>query len=83
LDEVLLMIHGEHHYLWRAWDQDGNILDILVQRRRNIAATKKFFRKLLKGLTYVPRLMVTDKLRSYEAAKRELLPAVEGASQRL
>jgi transposase-like protein len=54
-----------------------HILDILVQRRRNTAVTKKFFRQLLKGLTYVPRVMVTDKLKSYEAAKRELLPGVE------
>jgi putative transposase len=54
LDEVFLTIQGEHHYLWRAVDQDDNVLDILVQRRRNKRAAKKFFRKLLKGLTYVP-----------------------------
>jgi putative transposase len=52
---VFLTIHGERHYLWRAVDQDGNVLDILVQRRRNKRAAKKFFRKLLKELTYVPR----------------------------
>jgi putative transposase len=57
--------------------QEGHILDILVQRRRDKAAAKKFFRKPLKGLTYVPRVVVTDKLRSYEAAKREVLPRVE------
>src|SRR5713101_2075143 len=75
LDEVFLTIKGERHYLWRAVDQDGNVLDILVQRRRNKRAAKKFFRKLLKGLTYVPRVIITDKLKSYGAATRELLPA--------
>jgi putative transposase len=64
LDEVLLTIKGERHYLWRAVDQDGNVLDILVQRRRNKRAAKKFFLKLLKGLTYVPRIIITDKLKS-------------------
>src|SRR5262245_65503734 len=52
LDEVFLMIHGVRHYLWRAVDQDGHVLDILVQSRRNKKAAKKFFRKLLKKLTY-------------------------------
>src|SRR5262244_3601865 len=77
LDEVFLTIKGERHYLWRAVDQDGNVLDILVQRRRDKRAAKKFFRKLLKGLTYVPRVIITDKLQSYGAAKREILPGVE------
>jgi putative transposase len=77
LDEVVLTINKERHYLWRAVDQDGNVLDILVQRRRNKQAAKKFFRKLLKGLTYVPRVIITDKLKSYGAAKREILPGVE------
>jgi hypothetical protein len=54
LDEVFLTIHGERRYLWWAVDQDGNILGILVQRRRDKHAAKKFFRKLLKGLAYVP-----------------------------
>jgi len=49
LDEVVLTLHGKRHYLWRAGDQDDNVLDILVQRRRNAQAAKKFFRKLLKG----------------------------------
>ena len=62
LDEVVLTIHGERHYLWRAVDQEGNVLDILVQRRRNKQAAKKFFRKLLKGLTSVPRVIITDTL---------------------
>jgi putative transposase len=82
LDEVFLTIRGERHYLWRAVDQDGHILDILVQRRRDKRAAKKFFRKLLKGLRYVPRVMVTDKLQSYGAARREMLPGVEHRQHR-
>ena len=70
-------INGKTHYLWRAVDQYGNILDILVQSRRNKQAAKKFFRKLLKGLQYVPRVIITDKLASCGAAKRELLASVE------
>ena len=66
-----------HHYLWRAVDRDGNILDILVQRRQDKMAAKKFFPKLLKGLSYVPRAIITDKLKSYGAAQREILPSVE------
>src|SRR5687767_15048695 len=80
LDEVFLTIKGEHHYLWRAVDQDGNVLDILVQRRRDKRAAKKFFRKLLKGLSYIPRVIVTDKLQSYGAAKHEILPGGNIAS---
>ncbi len=72
LDEVFIRIKGKQYYLWRAVDQDGDVLDILVQRRRNAKAAKKFFRKLLKGLSYLPRMVVTDKLRSYGAAHREL-----------
>ena len=71
---MVLTIKGERHCLWRAVDQEGNVLAILVQRRRNKRAAKKFFRKLLKGLTYVPRVIVTDKLKSYGAAKHEILP---------
>jgi putative transposase len=82
LDEVFLTIHGERHYLWRAVDQDGNILDILVQRRRDKQAAKRFFRRLLKGLTYVPRVMITDGLKSYGAALRESLPSVEHRQHR-
>ncbi len=77
LDEVFLKINGKQHYLWRAVDQDGNVLDILVQSRRTKAAAKKFFRKLLKGCQYVPRVMITDKLGSYEAARKEVMPGVE------
>src|SRR5438045_8692914 len=77
LDEVFLTINGKRHYLWRAVDQHGNLLDILVQSRRNKQAAKKFFRKLLKGCQYVPRVLITDKLGSYSAAKKEALPSVE------
>jgi putative transposase len=77
LDEVCLKINGKTHYLWRAVDQHGAVLDILVQSRRDKAAAKKFFRKLLKGLRYAPRVIITDKLASYGAAKREILPGVE------
>jgi putative transposase len=77
LDEGFLKINGKLHYLWRAVDQHGNVLDILLQSRRNKAAAKKFFRKLLKGCQYVPRVLITDKLGSYGAAKQEVLPSVE------
>ena len=82
LDEVFLKINGRLHYLWRAVDQDGDVLDILVQSRRDKKAAKKFFRKLLKGLRYVPRVIITDKLRSYSAAKAEVLPSVEHLQQK-
>ncbi len=77
LDEVFLTINGERHSLWRAVDQDGHVLDILVQRRRNKKAATKFFRKLLQGCQYVPRVIVTDQLKSDGAAKRDILPSVE------
>ena len=65
---------GKLQYLWRAVDQDGEVLDILVQSRRNRRAAKKFFRKLLRRLQYVPRAIITDRLGSYAAAKAEVLP---------
>jgi putative transposase len=70
------------HYLWRAVDQDGVVLDVLVQARRDANAAKRFFRRLLKGLQYVPRVIVTDKLRSYGVAQRQLLPSVEHRQSR-
>src|SRR3954464_4349279 len=76
-DEVFVQINGVQHYLWRAVDQDGNVLDILVQPRRDKNAATKFLRKLLKGLTDVPRVLITDKLASYGAAMRDVLPSVE------
>jgi putative transposase len=77
LDEVFLKINGRFHYLWRPVDQDGDVLDILVQSRRDKKAAKRFFRKLLKGLRYAPRVIITDKLRSYHAAQQEIMPSVE------
>src|SRR4028118_1055617 len=81
MDEVFLKIRGRTHYLWWAVDQHGNVLDILVQSRRNKAAAgapwAQFFRKLLKGCEYVARVIITDKLASYGAAKREMLKSVE------
>ena len=82
LDEVFLKINGRLHYLWRAVDQDGDVLDILVQSKRDKRAAKKFFRKLLKRLRYVPRVLITDKLRSYGAAKAEVLSSVEHHQQK-
>ena len=77
LDEVFWTMNGERHSLWRAVDQDDNVLDLLVQRRRHKQAAKQFFRTLLKGLTSVPRVIITEKRKSYGAAKREILPGVE------
>src|SRR5262249_27597237 len=82
VDEVFLTMHGQRHDLWRAVDQDDHVLDILVQSRRNKQASKKFFRKLLKGCQYVPRVIITDRLKSYGAAKREILPGVEHRQSR-
>ncbi len=82
LDEVFLTINGQRSSLWRAVDQDDNVLDILVQSRRNKHAAKKFFRKLLKELQYVPRVIITEKLTSDGAAKWEILPGVEHRQSR-
>jgi len=68
LDELFVTIQGQRQYLWRAVDQDGDVIDILVQPRRDRRAAKRFFRKLLKGQGGEPRRLVTDKLRSYSAA---------------
>ena len=82
MDEVFITINKERHSLWRAVDQDDNVLDILVQSRRNKHAAKKFFRKLLKGLQYVPRVIITDQLRRYGAAIHESLPSIEHRQHR-
>jgi len=66
LDEVCLRMNGKSYWLWRAIDQDGYELDVLVQPRRSAKVTLRFFKKLLKGLQYVPKVMITDKLRSYK-----------------
>src|SRR5690348_5358952 len=76
LDEVAIKIAGKKHWVWRAVDQDGIVLDILVQSRRNKRAAKRLLRKLLKRQCRAPRVMITDKLASYGAAK-EITPGVE------
>ncbi|MCX5505450.1 IS6 family transposase [Streptomyces sp. NBC_00053] len=82
LDEVFIKINGEWKYLWRAVDQDGMVLDILVGARRDKAAARRFFRRLLKTTGAVPRVIVTDKLRAYGAAHREVMPSVEHRSHK-
>src|SRR5690348_13617635 len=77
LDEVVISFAGKKHWLWRAVDQDGFALDVLVQSRRDKEAAKRLFRKLLKKQGRTPRVLVTDKLKSYAAAKREIMPGVE------
>src|ERR1700738_3256112 len=76
MDEVFIRILGVQHYLRRAVDQDGVVPDILVQKRRDGNAAKRFFRRLLKGLQYTPRVIVTDKSRSHGVAQRSLIPTL-------
>ena len=76
LDELFVTLNGRRQYLWRAVDEDGDVLDILVQSRRNRRAAVRFFRKLLKRQGSVPRRLITDKLRSYAAACRRVMPSV-------
>src|ERR671911_1685023 len=77
LDEVVITIAGNKHWSWRAVDQDGLVLDVLVQSRRDQRAAKRLLRKLLKRKGRPPRVMITDKLASYPAAKREVMPGIE------
>lgn len=81
LDEVVILIRGKKYWLWRAVDQHGNSLELLVQSRRNTKAAKRFIRKLMKQYG-MPRVMITDKLRSYGAAKRSLAPGLEHRSHK-
>ncbi len=74
IDEVFVKIDGKQHYLWRAVDQDGEVVDVFLQRRRDGKAAKRFFKRLLKAHRTEPRKIVTDKLRSYGVAHRELIP---------
>ena len=76
VDELFVTIRGRQQYLWRAVDGDGDVIDILVQSRRNQRAAARFFRKLLKGEGSAPRRLITDKLRSYPAAHRTVMPSV-------
>jgi putative transposase len=82
LDEVVITIGGRKHWPWRAVDQDGFVLDVLVQSRRDARAAKRLMRKLLKGQGCSPCVMITDKLRSYGAAKRDIMPSVEHRSHK-
>ncbi len=74
IDEVFAKINGKQHYLWRAVDQDGEVVDVLLQLRRDGAAAKRFFKRLLRSHGGEPRKIVTDKLKSYGVAHRELIP---------
>jgi putative transposase len=74
IDEVFIKIDGKQHYLWRAVDQDGEVVDVFLQKRRDSKAAKRFFKKLLKTDRNEPRKIVTDKLRSYGVVHRELIP---------
>jgi len=74
IDEVFIKIGGVKHYLWRAVDQDGEVVDVFLQKRRDGEAAKRFFKRLLKKHKDEPRRIVTDKLRSYGVAHRELIP---------
>ena len=76
LDEVFVTIQGRRQYLWRAVDEDGDVLDILVPSHRNRRAAVRFFRKLLKNQGRIPRRLITDQLRSYAAACRTVMPSV-------
>ena len=82
LDELFVTIQGRQQYLWRAVDEDGDVIDILVQSRRNRHAAVRFFRKLLKSQGCVPRRLITDKLRSYPAARRTVMPSVVHCTDR-
>jgi putative transposase len=75
--QVVISIAGRKHWLWRAVDQHGTVLDILVQSRRNARAAKRLLRKLLKRQGSAPRVMITDKLASYAAATKVVIPSVE------
>ena len=74
IDEVFVKINGKQHYLWRAVDQDGEVVDVYLQAKRDGPAAKRFFKRLFKSHGGEPRKIVTDKLRSYDVAHRELVP---------
>ena len=76
LDELFVTIQEQRQYLWRAVDQDGDVIDILVQSRRNRRAAARFLHKLLKGQDREPHRLITDKLRSYSVAHRTVMPSV-------
>jgi putative transposase len=74
IDEVFVKVNGQQYYLWRAVDQDGEVVDVFLQAKRDGAAAKRFFKRLLRSHGGEPRKIVTDKLRSYGVAHRELIP---------
>jgi len=74
IDEVFVKIQGKQQYLWRAVDQDGEVIDVFLQSRRDGKAAKRFFKRLIKSNRAEPRKIVTDKLRSYGVAHQELIP---------
>ena len=76
LDEIFVAINGQRQYLWRAVDQDGDLIDLLVQPRRDGRAARRFFRTLLKSQRQEPCRLVTDKLGSYRVAQRDVMPGV-------
>ena len=82
LDEIFLTIYGQLHYLWRAVDQDGEVIDILVQKRKDKKAALRFFRKLLKKQKETPFELITDKLKSYGKANKEIMPPVNHTQDR-
>ena len=82
IDEVFVKINGKQHYLWRAVDQDGEVVDVFLQTKRDGAAAKRFFRRLVRSHGRDPRKIVTDKLRSYGVAHRELIPDTIHSTQR-
>ncbi len=79
---MVVRIKGKKYWLWRAVDENGYVLDALLQSRRNTAAVLRLMRKLLKDQGTVPRAMVTDKLRFYSATKSQLMPGVDIARTR-
>jgi putative transposase len=81
IDEVFIKINGKQHYLWRAVDQDGEVVDVYLQAKRDGAAAKRFFKSLLHSHGGEPRKIVTDKLRSYGVAHRELIPDTTHSTQ--
>ena len=81
IDEVFVKINGKQHYLWRTVDQDGEVVDLYLQAKRNGVAAKRFFRRLLNSYGSEPRKIVTDKLRSYGVAHRDLIPETIHSTQ--
>jgi putative transposase len=82
VDELFMRINGDQHYLWRAVDQDGDVIEILLQSRRDQSAAERFFRRLLRSQRKEPFRIITDRLKSYGAARRTILPCVTHDTRR-